>query len=351
VICVPTPAGNSSGADLSSLLNAVDSVASTLCRGDLVLVQSTCPPGTTERLVLPRLAERSGLSAGAGFHLAYSPVRLDPGLRGVTLRSVPRIVAGVTPACRARAQDFLGRITDHVVPVTTVRTAELVKVFENTFRLVNVSLVNEMAAVCHESDVDPVEVLDAAATKPYGFLRHQPGPGAGGDCIPVSAGFFAAVARREGVSSGVVDAAIALNDAMPGMVVRRVRRLLHAHQLRPLAGRRVLVLGVTYKPDVANIRRSAAVQVVELLRPLADVAYHDPYVPQLRLSYGTILRSVPLDRYHADLILVLTRHAAVEHGRFARSGATVVDCATGEPTLVAAASVSSASGEETGHAC
>ncbi|HKN99525.1 MAG TPA: nucleotide sugar dehydrogenase [Pseudonocardiaceae bacterium] len=328
VICVPTPAGNSDGADLSALTRALDSVAPALRDGDLVLVQSTCPPGTTEHLVRHRLAARSGVD----WHLAYSPVRLAPGA-AATLRDVPRVVAGMTPAATDLAVRFLRRVTDHVVPVSSVRVAELVKVFENTFRLVNISLANELGEFCRESDVDVHEVVAAAATKPYGFLPHQPGPGAGGDCVPVSAGFFAAVARRAGVPSAIVDAAVALNDAMPAIVVRRIERLLAAHRMAPLAGRRILVAGVTYKPDVANVRRSAAVRVIEHLRRVADVAHHDPYVPELRLPDGTVLHATTADRHTADLVLVLTRHRAVA-GPAVGADVPVVDCTGGTPTLL-----------------
>ncbi|HEY1575035.1 MAG TPA: nucleotide sugar dehydrogenase [Pseudonocardiaceae bacterium] len=329
VICVPTPAGNSDGADLSALFSALDSVAPTLRDGDLVLVQSTCPPGTTENLLRSRLAG----SSGADWHLAYSPVRLDPGVRAATLRSVPRVVAGVTPLATDLAVRFLRRVTDHVVPVSSVRVAELVKVFENTFRLVNISLANELGEFCRESDVDVREVVAAAATKPYGFLPHEPGPGAGGDCVPVSAAFFAAAARRTGVPSAIVDAAVALNDAMPGIVVRRIERLLVAHRLAPLAGRRILVAGVTYKPDVPNVRRSAAVRVIEHLHRMADVAYHDPYVPVLRLPDDTVLHDTTAARHSADLVLVVTRHRAVPAPVTGRD-VPVIDCTGGAPALM-----------------
>lgn len=323
VICVPTPAGNSDGADLSALTRALDCVAPALRDGDLVLVQSTCPPGTTEHLVRHRLAARSAVD----WHLAYSPVRLDPGNTATS----PRVVAGMTPAATDLAVRFLRRVDDQVVPVSSVRVAELVKVFENTFRLVNISLANELGELCLESDVDVHEVVAAAATKPFGFLPHQPGPGAGGDCVPVSAGFFAAAARRAGVPSAIVDAAVARNDAMPAIVVRRIERLLAAHRMAPLAGRRILVAGVTYKPDVTNVRRSAAVRVIEHLRCVAAVAYHDPYVPELRLD-GTVLHSMTADRHAADLVLVLTRHRTVT-GPAAGAGVPVVDCTGGTPTL------------------
>jgi UDP-N-acetyl-D-glucosamine dehydrogenase len=334
VLCVPTPAGNSDGADLAPLVAAVDSVGDRLRAGDLVLLQSTCPPGTTELVVAPRLARRTGLAAGVDFHLAHSPVRIDPGAGAAAVRNVPRVVAGLTRECTETALRFLRRLADDVVPVASVRTAELVKVFENTFRLVNISLVNELAALCEKSQVDVTELLDAAATKPYGFLRHQPGPGAGGDCIPVSAAFFAAAARHRGSPSPVVDAAIALNDAMPSRILRGLGRLLGSRGLPPLDGRRVLVVGVTYKPDVANVRNSAAVRVIELLRARAVVGYHDPHVPLLRLGDGTELRNQPVELWCADIALVLTRHAATDHAVLARRVPVVVDCSGGLPHLL-----------------
>jgi UDP-N-acetyl-D-glucosamine dehydrogenase len=335
ILCVPTPAGTTDGADLGQLRDAVDSVAGVVRAGDLVLIQSTCPPGTIDRSILPRLVERVGLTPGVGFHVAHSPVRIDPGTSSATLWNVPRVVAGATPACADVAARFLRRITEYVLPVATIHTAELVKVFENTFRLVNISLVNELAALCSKSDVDVLEVLTTAATKPYGFLGHRPGPGAGGDCVPVSAGFFSAAARRHGVPSSVVDAAIALNDAMPARVLSDVARLLAARGLRPLRGSRVLVVGVTYKPDVANVRRSAAVRVVERLRSSAVVDYHDPHVPQLRLCDGTELRSRAISETSADIALVLTRHAVVDHDSLSLRVAVVVDCSGGAPHLLA----------------
>jgi UDP-N-acetyl-D-glucosamine dehydrogenase len=334
VLCVPTPPGINGGADLAPLLTAADRVATTLRRGDLVLVQSTCPPGTVERVVLPRLVSGSGLAPGTGFSLAYSPMRIDPGNNSFTLRGLPRVVAGTTPRCRAAAEDLLRRVADHLVPVSTIHAAELVKVFENTFRLVNISLVNELAALCRSSQVDFDEVLDAASAKPFGFLRHQPGPGAGGECIPVAAGFFAASAREHGVTATVVETAIALNQAMPAFTLHLVRQLLAANRLRPLRDSRVLVVGVTYKPDVPNIKQSAAIRILEQLRLETDVGYHDPYLPTVILSDGTTLHSEEIDPRCADLVLLLTKHSAVDEALLLRRGAPVLDCSSGEPRLL-----------------
>jgi UDP-N-acetyl-D-glucosamine dehydrogenase len=333
VVCVPTSPGFDYGADIGPLLDSIDAVASRLRRGDLVVVQSTCPPGTVERVLLPRLTSGSGLAPGSGFFLAYAPVRIDPSNDSFDLSDMPRVVGGVTSACRAAAERFLRQFTRDVVPVRSTHTAELVKVFENTFRLVNISLVNELATLCRASRVDFDEVLDAAGTKPYGFVRLQPSAGAGGDCIPVSAGFFAAAARSHGVAATVVETAITLNQAMPAATVHHIRQVLAANGLGELRGRRVLVVGVTYKPDVPNVRQSAAVRVLEQLRLEADVRYHDPHVPTLVLSDGTTLRSAALDD-DADIVLVLTRHRVVDEGVLLRSGLPVVDCSGGAPMLL-----------------
>lgn len=335
VLCVPTPPAPGGGAELSSLHAAVDRVGTLLRVGDMVLVQSTCPPGTIERSVAPRLAQVSGFEPGRQIRLAYSPVRLDPGRTGADEgHRIPRVVAGMSARCTSAAVRFLRQFADRVVPVSTIATAELIKVFENSFRLVNISLVNELAALCHAKGVDVDELLDAAATKPFGFLAHRPGPGAGGDCVPVSAGFLAAAARDSGVGASIVDAALDVNRAMPERVVDRVETLLTARGLPPLRACRVLVVGVTYKPDVPNVAGAAAVRIIERLRADGPVRYADPYVPSLRLADGTVLRAEELDPTEADVMLVLTRHSAIDLAAIAGHGTPVVDCATGWPRLV-----------------
>lgn len=335
LLCVPTPPGNHHGADLVPLRHATLRVAASLRAGDLVVVQSTCPPGVVDEVVASELVDGSGLRLGVDFHLAYSPVRIDPGIASSTLRSIPRVVGGATPRCTELAALFLRRLSDRVVTVSSIRTAELVKVFENTFRLVNISLVNELAALCQASDTAVEEVLEAAASKPFGFLRHAPSAGAGGDCVPVCAGFFASAARHRGVAARLVEAAIARNNAMPADTVRRLEELLPAHGLRPMRDCRVLATGVTYKPDVPNIRQSAAIKVLELLSRRTTVAYHDPYVPGLVLCDGTTMRSQALRPDVADLVVVLVGHHATDMDALVRCQAPVVDCTTGVPRLVA----------------
>jgi UDP-N-acetyl-D-glucosamine dehydrogenase len=330
VLCVPTPPDRHGRLDVSLLVQAADDVSRAMRPGALVIVQSTCAPGTVEEIVLPRLTAVSGMCAGLDFYLAHSPVRTDPG--NVAVDTVPRVVAGHTPRCTERAVAFVRRVAHQVVAVSSPRTAELVKIFENTFRMVNISLANELAALCRAQRVDVDEVLEAAGSKPYGFLRHRPGPGAGGDCIPVSARFFTASARRHGLHSPVVEAAIAVNDAMPAHTVHRVREALVARGLPPLRRSRVLVAGVTYKPDTANVRQSAAVRVINELAGEADVAYHDPYVPNLVLDNGDTLVSQPVSA-PADLVLIMTRHAA--HDPVRRDDVPVFDCSSGDPVEVA----------------
>ncbi|HWM05424.1 MAG TPA: nucleotide sugar dehydrogenase [Actinophytocola sp.] len=329
VVCVQTPPGPGLDPDLTALFAAVDLVAARLRPDDLVLVQSTCPPGTVESLLASRLAAGSGLRPGADFFLAHSPVRTDPGRPGPN--GVPRVVGGMSARCTAAATRFLTGLAERVVPVDSIGTAELVKVFENTFRLVNISLVNELADLCRAFEVNVHEVLDAASTKPFGFLRHRPSPGAGGDCIPASARFFAAAAQRHARSASIARAALAVNDATPARTASLVLEWWSAQDLPPLRKCRVLVSGVTYKPDVPSTRRSAAVRVLEHLRTETEIGYHDPYIPQLELSDGTVLHSQPLSPDAADVVLVLSRHSAVD---VAGHGLPVVDCSSGQPRLL-----------------
>lgn len=336
VVCVPTPSGCHDGADLTALFAAVDVIAGKVRSGDLVLVQSTCPPGTVERLVIPRMAEHCDARPGVDYFLAYSPVRTNPGPGAANRGAAPRVLGGMSPQCVRAAASFLERLGECVVPVSSVRVAELVKVFENTFRLVNISLVNELADVCRLASVEVSEVLDAAETKPSTFLRHDPGPGAGGDCLPVSAGMLVAASRRQAGVASVAEAALDLNEAMPARTLHLVRCLLAERRMPPLRGGRVLIVGVTYKPDVPDVRRSAAVRMLERLRGEAIVTYHDPYVPRLELGDGEVLCGQDLEPVATDLVLLLTRHHVLDLPRLLGCGVPVIDCSTGQPRLVAA---------------
>ncbi|WP_158841942.1 nucleotide sugar dehydrogenase [Saccharothrix deserti] len=333
VLCLPTPPDRRGGVDLRPLTQAAQEVAAVLRRGDLVLVQSTCPPGTVSQSLVPLLERVSGLRAGSAFHVACAPMRIDPGNQTYAFTTIPRVVGGHTRRCGHRATQFLSAMAKEVVSVTSTCAAELSKVFENTFRLVNISLVNELAAVCRVYGVDVNDVLRAAGTKPFGFLGHRPSAGAGGDCVPVSARFFSTAARRRGLLSPLVDAALAMNDAMPAHTVQRLRDVIPQVVGRPLRASRVLILGVTYKADTPNVRQSAAVAVLEELRRESWADYHDPYVPELVLSDGTHLVGRDLgDVDDVDFAVIMTPHLVYED--LSALDMPVFDCSTGEPRLV-----------------
>ncbi|MEU5691716.1 nucleotide sugar dehydrogenase [Actinosynnema sp. NPDC020468] len=335
VLCLPTPADRRGGVDLGPLSGVVDAVGRVLRPGDLVLVQSTCPPGTVAGSVVPLLERRSGLRAGPDFHVACAPMRIDPGNERHTYATIPRVVGGYTARCGLVASRFVSAMAQEVVGVTTSCAAELAKVFENTFRLVNISLVNEFAVLCRGYGVDVVEALRAAGTKPFGFLGHHPSAGAGGDCVPVAARLFSTAARRRGLHSPVVDAALAVNDAMPARTAHLVRAAVRRLTGKALRENKVVVLGVTYKPDTPGVGNSAAVAVLEELRRDTDVSYHDPYVPELVLSDGTVLVATGTREVaEHDVVLVLTRHDAYRDVLAGGYVVPVLDCAGGEPKAV-----------------
>lgn len=331
-ISVPTPMRADGRIDTAHLLDAAESVGSALSRGALVLVHSTCAPGTLEQQIIPLIARKSRLLPGIDFHIAHAPERIDPA-RGVPGTSLPRVVAGLTPQCTKAATAFLRSAFDRVIPVGSIRTAEFVKTFENTFRLVNISLANELAEVCRGHDVDPVEVIEAAATKPYGFLPHRPGIGAGGGCIPVVTEFFRASARQRGIVPPMVEAALAVNAAMPGRTVELIRERLATSWKLSLGRCKVLVVGVTYKPDVVDVRNSCAVQVIDRLRAeAAGVGYYDPGIPRLRLQRGKALRSTTrLDATGFDIAVILTKHTTVDYSTLRTGALPVLDCSSGTP--------------------
>ncbi|WP_063747120.1 nucleotide sugar dehydrogenase [Saccharothrix sp. NRRL B-16314] len=341
VLCLPTPPDHRGGVDLRPLLDGVRAVGRVLRRGDMVIVQSTCPPGTVAERVVPLLERISRFRAGEDFHVACAPMRLDPGSKSHALTSIPRVVGGHTTRCSRLATHFLSAMADEVVNVATPYVAELSKIFENTFRMVNISLVNELAAVCRAYGVDVTEVLRAAGTKPFGFLGHRPSAGAGGDCVPVSARLLSTAARRRGLLSPLIDAALAVNDAMPAHTVQRLREAVTAVARKPFRNSRAMVLGVTYKADTPNVRQSAAVAVIEELHREASVGYHDPYVPELLLSDGTRLVSRDLgDVAGVDFVVIMTPHLVYED--LSWPGVPVFDCSTGEPCPVAVPSQAAA---------
>jgi UDP-N-acetyl-D-glucosamine dehydrogenase len=309
IICVPTPLSKTRTPDLSYIVSAAESLATALRQDQLVVLQSTTHPGTTEEIVLPIL-ERNGDKVGVDFFLGYAPERVDPTNPTYTVRNTPKLVAGVTEECLRRTELLFSPVLDVVVPVSSTMVAETAKLHENTFRAVNIALANELALMCDRLGISAWEVIDAAATKPFAFLPHYPGPGLGGDCIPVVPQFLAARLREYGYSAQLIEAAQEINAHMPIYVVQKVSDALNDIGL-PIKGSRLLLLGVAYKAGVSDIRESPSLEVMrQLLARGGDIRYCDPFVPELELD-GVKHRSVEqsAERFQeADCVVVLTAH-------------------------------------------
>src|SRR5215218_10244556 len=311
LVCVPTPLTRNREPDLGPLLNASRALEGVIARGQLVVLESTTFPGTTRQHLVP-LLEESGLRAGEDFNLAFSPERVDPGRTDYTLRNTPKVVGGLTEACTDRAVELYGRVCDHVVPVSTPEVAELSKLLENIFRSVNIALVNEMAMLADRMGIDIWEVIDAAATKPFGFMRFEPGPGMGGHCLPVDPFYLTWKAREYDLSTEFIELAGKVNQQMPYFCLEKAERALNDAG-KPVRGSRILVLGVSYKAGVGDIRESPALKILRLLRERgADLSYHDPHVPELE-SLGLRSADLPSAVDGADLAVIVTAHPTVDH--------------------------------------
>ncbi|MBD5786367.1 nucleotide sugar dehydrogenase [Cellulosimicrobium terreum] len=314
VICVPTPLGADGGPDLGAVVGATRTVASVLREGMLVVLESTTYPGTTEEVLRPIL-EETGLVCGRDFHLAFSPERIDPGNPVYGMRNTPKVVGGLTPEATRRAADLYGRFVDRVVVAKGAREAETAKLLENTYRHINIALVNEMARFCHELDIDLWDVINLAKTKPFGFQAFYPGPGVGGHCIPIDPNYLShSVRSRLGYPFRFVELAQEINATMPAYVARRAQDILN-EDAKPLRGSQVLLLGVTYKPDIADQRESPAVPLAQALRAQgADVVFHDPYIERWRLNEAILDRVQDLDETiaSADLTILVQNHAAYD---------------------------------------
>ena len=325
-ICVPTPLSKTKDPDVSYVLAATNSVKQSLRRGQLIVLESTTYPGTTRELMLPAL-EGTGLKVGEDFFLAFSPERVDPGNPKWNTRNTPKVVGGITETCRRVALAIYGPAIERLVPVSSTEAAELVKILENTFRSVNIGLVNEMAIVCDKLGVNVWEVIDAAATKPFGFMKFTPGPGVGGHCIPLDPHYLAWKMRTLNYRTRFIELAGEINAEMPEYwVARAVDRL--NEQSKAVRGSRMLVLGVAYKKNIDDIRESPALDVIRLLRRHgAIVEYHDPHVPKLK-DDDLELKSVPLTPdvlSGADCVLIVTDHSDVDYVLVARHARLVVD--------------------------
>jgi UDP-N-acetyl-D-glucosamine dehydrogenase len=323
LVCVPTPLTRNREPDLGPLVDSSRGLAEVLQAGQLVVLESTTYPGTTRERVAP-LLEESGLAAGRDFHLAFSPERVDPGRTDFTLRNTPKVLGGLTGECARRARELYGLVCDEIVLVSSPEAAELTKLLENIFRSVNIALVNELAMLTDRMGIDIWEVVDAAASKPYGFMRFEPGPGMGGHCLPVDPFYLSWRAREFDMSTEFIELAGKVNQQMPYHCVAKAQRALNDRGMS-VKGARVAVLGVSYKPGVGDIRESPALKIIALLKELgAVVGYHDPHVPALA---EFALASTPVEGLVADsdLVLIVTAHPSVDHELVAQRARLILD--------------------------
>jgi UDP-N-acetyl-D-glucosamine dehydrogenase len=323
LICVPTPLTPNREPDLGPLIAAGQALGNVLQRGQLVVLESTTYPGTTREQLVP-LLEHRGLRVGEGFNVAFSPERVDPGRTDYTLRTTPKVVGGLTPECTERAAELYSRVCDHIVRVSTPEAAELTKLLENIFRAVNIALVNELAILAERMGIDIWEVADAAATKPYGFMRFEPGPGMGGHCLPVDPFYLTWRAREFHMTTEFIELAGKMNQQMPYHCVERIERALNGIA-KPVKGSKIAILGVSYKGGVGDTRESPALRIMdELAARGAELSYHDPFVPALA-KLG--LESDPLDVAvsDADAVVLVTAHPNIDHLAIAQEAQLFVD--------------------------
>jgi UDP-N-acetyl-D-glucosamine dehydrogenase len=323
LIALPTPLSANREPDLSFVVDAAERVGERIRKGQVVALESTTYPGTTREELLPRL-QAGGLEVGKDFFLAFSPERVDPGRTDWTVKTTPKIVGGITPACTERACALYKRAIDTVIPLSSPEAAELTKLLENIFRAVNIALVNELAQLCDRMSVDVWEVVEAAATKPFGFMSFKPGPGLGGHCLPVDPFYLAWKAREYDFYTEFVELAGKINENMPYFCLDKITRALNAEE-KSVKGSRILLVGVAYKADVADSRESPALKLMELLRAEgADVSYHDPHIPDLP-THG--LQSQDLDGAvsRADCVAIVTAHSTIDYESLADRAGVVVD--------------------------
>jgi len=325
-ICVPTPLRKTKDPDLTYVVSAVTEIKKHLHRGQLVILESTTYPGTTEEVVQPAL-EAGGLQVGRDFALAFSPERIDPGNPHFNTRNIPKVVGGVTPRCTEVAKTLYEQCVERVVPVSSTRVAEMVKLLENTFRSVNIGLVNEIALMCNALGIDAWEVIDAAKTKPFGFMAFYPGPGLGGHCIPIDPFYLSWKAKMNGFEPRFIELAGHVNESMPRFVVEKVTDALNRHR-KSIRGSHIHCLGVAYKKGVNDLRESPALNVMKILKDKGAVlSYSDPYIPAIR-EEGLELDSLPLQNgfmASVDCVVILTDHAEFDYDYVLRSAPLIVD--------------------------
>jgi UDP-N-acetyl-D-glucosamine dehydrogenase len=324
-ICVPTPLRKTKDPDMSYIVAACQEIAKYFHPGTLAILESTTYPGTTEELVLPMLA-REGLRVGEDFFLCFSPERVDPGNPSFQTRNIPKVVGGVTAACTRMGVQFYSQALQTVVPVSSTQVAEMVKLLENTFRMINIGLVNEMAMMCNRMGIGIWEVIDAAATKPFGFMPFYPGPGLGGHCIPIDPFYLSWKSRQNGVEARFIELAGYINGQMPHFVVDKVQNALN-DQGKAVKGSRIHIVGVAYKRDIEDVRESPALDIMHVLKQRgAEVTFSDPYVPTLRLEEEVCFSTDLLDSVRqADCVVIVTNHSGIDYSNLAIEAKLIVD--------------------------
>jgi UDP-N-acetyl-D-glucosamine dehydrogenase len=326
-ICVPTPLRKTGDPDLSFILVATDELAKYMHPGVVIVLESTTYPGTTREIMLPKLTENSGLDVGEDFFLAFSPERVDPGRQDWTTYNTPKVIGGITPACSDIASFWYQQALETVVPVSSAESAEMAKLLENTFRMINIGLVNEMAIMCDRLGLDVWEIIDAAATKPFGYMKFTPGPGLGGHCIPIDPLYLSWKLKALNYTARFIDLASEINTGMPRYVVRKVQDALN-EQGKPLKGSRILVIGTAYKPNVDDIREAPSLDIIGLLRQKgAEVNYHDPYIPTISHDDWSLesVSDVEVSARSADCVVIVTDHSLYDYERIVNEASLIVD--------------------------
>jgi len=323
-ICVPTPLRKTKDPDMSYIVAACEEIARYIHSGMLVILESTTYPGTTDELVLPML-ERSGLKAGRDFFLCFSPERVDPGNPTFHTKNIPKVVGGSTAECTKMGKLFYSQALENVVGVSSTRVAEMVKLLENTFRMINIGLANEMAIMCDGMRIDVWEVIEAAATKPFGFMPFYPGPGLGGHCIPIDPFYLSWKTKQAGIEARFIELAGYINGQMPHFVVQKIANALNEAR-KPVKGSKIVVYGVAYKRDIEDVRESPALDILHLLkRQGAEVSYVDPHVPEIRLNDGVLRCGDAESLRTADCVVIVTDHSALDCQALLRDSKLIVD--------------------------
>jgi len=323
-IAVPTPLRKTKDPDMSYIVSATEEIVKYLHSGMLIILESTTYPGTTDELVLPML-EKSGLKVGEDFFLCFSPERVDPGNAKFQTKNIPKVVGGHTPACTELGRDFYGMALEHVVPVSSTQVAEMVKLLENTFRMINIGLVNEIAIMCDGMGINVWEVIDAAATKPFGFMPFYPGPGLGGHCIPIDPFYLSWKTKQAGIEARFIELAGYINGQMPHFVVSKVQNALN-EVCKSVKGSKIVIYGTAYKRDIDDVRESPALDIIHLLKKRgAEVSYVDPYIPSIRLE-GEVMTASPAEIVkEADCVVIVTDHKCFDYKALVEDSNLLVD--------------------------